>query len=145
MKTPILGSSYVARSVNAADNRCVNLFPEAIPEGGNTTGFLNRCPGLLYTTAVGLGPIRGMWQFGGFGYVVSDSYLYSITIGGVITTLGAIAGTGMVSMADNGTQLFIAANPQGYIYNSSTLAFAQITDPDFPGAVTVTYLDGYFI
>ena len=90
MKTPILGASYVARSVNAADNRCVNLFPEAITEGGNTTGFLNRCPGLLYTTAVGLGPIRGMWQFGGFGYVVSGSYLYSITIGGVITTLGAI-------------------------------------------------------
>ena len=145
MKTPILGSSYVARSVNAADNRCVNLFAEAITEGGNTTGFLNRCPGLLYITAVGLGPIRGMWQFGGFGYIVSGSYLYRITIGNVVTTLGAIAGTGMVSMADNGTQLFIAANPQGYIYNSSTSAFAQITDADFPGAVTVTYLDGYFI
>jgi hypothetical protein len=26
-----------------------------------------------------------------------------------------------------------------------TLEFAQITDPDFPGAVTVGYLDGYFV
>ena len=34
MKTPILGSSYVARSVNAADNRMVNLFPEIVPECG---------------------------------------------------------------------------------------------------------------
>ena len=34
MKSPILGSSYVARSVNAADNRMVNLFPEVVPEGG---------------------------------------------------------------------------------------------------------------
>jgi hypothetical protein len=34
MKTPILGSAYVARSVNAADNRMVNLFPEIVPEGG---------------------------------------------------------------------------------------------------------------
>ena len=31
MKTPILGSSYVARSVNAAAARMVNLFPEIIP------------------------------------------------------------------------------------------------------------------
>jgi hypothetical protein len=48
-------------------------------------------------------------------------------------------------MADNGTQLFIAANPLGYIYNASTNAFQQITDPDFPGAGTVGYIDGYFV
>ena len=34
MKTPILGSAYVARSINAANNRMVNLFPEVVPEGG---------------------------------------------------------------------------------------------------------------
>jgi hypothetical protein len=48
-------------------------------------------------------------------------------------------------MSDNGTQLFIACNGPSFIYNSLTLAFAQITDPDFPGAVTVGYLDGYFV
>jgi hypothetical protein len=48
-------------------------------------------------------------------------------------------------MADNGTQLFIAANGPSYIYNNTTNAFGQITDPDFPGAVTVCYLDGYFV
>jgi hypothetical protein len=48
-------------------------------------------------------------------------------------------------MADNGTQLFIASNPDGYIFNMTTLIFAPITDPDFPGAVTVGYLDGYFV
>jgi hypothetical protein len=47
-------------------------------------------------------------------------------------------------MADNGTQLFIAANPLGYIYNANTDVFQQITDPDFPGAGTVGYIDGYF-
>ena len=46
MKTPILGSAYVARSVNAADARMVNLFPEAVPDGGKEPGFLNRAPGL---------------------------------------------------------------------------------------------------
>jgi hypothetical protein len=48
-------------------------------------------------------------------------------------------------MADNGTQLFIAANPLGYIYNANTDVFQQITDPDFPGAGTVGYIDGYFV
>jgi hypothetical protein len=48
-------------------------------------------------------------------------------------------------MADNGTQLFIACNGPSYIYNSQTSVFAQITDSDFPGAVTVSYLDGYFV
>ena len=48
-------------------------------------------------------------------------------------------------MADNGTQIFIAANPEGYIYNTNTNVFARINDPDFPGAGTVGYLDGYFV
>ena len=48
-------------------------------------------------------------------------------------------------MADNGTQLFVAANGPGYIYNNTTNVFAPITDPDYPGAVTVAYLDGYFV
>jgi hypothetical protein len=48
-------------------------------------------------------------------------------------------------MSDNGTQLFVAANGPSYIYNSKTNVFQQIIDPDFPGALTVSYLDGYFI
>ena len=59
MLTPILGSAYVARSVNAADNRMINLFPEAVPEGGLTGGFLNRAPGLRKITTVGTGPSVG--------------------------------------------------------------------------------------
>jgi len=59
MKTPFLGSSYVARSINAADNHCVNLFPEAIPEGGKEAGFFSRAPGLRFVQSVGFGPIPG--------------------------------------------------------------------------------------
>jgi hypothetical protein len=145
MKTPILGSTYVARSVNAADSRMVNLFPELVPEGGKGPAFLQRAPGLRLLATIGTGPIRGLWQFGGFGYAVSGNTLYKITTAWTATTLGTIAGTEPVSMSDNGTQLFVAANGPSYIYNSSTNVFAQITDPDFPGAVTVGYIDGYFV
>jgi hypothetical protein len=61
MKTPILGSAYVARSVNAADARMINLFPEIVPEGGTEPAFLNRAPGLNFLQTVGTGPIRALW------------------------------------------------------------------------------------
>jgi hypothetical protein len=148
MKTPILGSTYVTRSVNAADARMVNLFPEVIPEGGKEPAFLQRCPGLAFLSTMGNGPVRGLWAFSpndGIGFVVSGNQLFKINNAYVPTLIGTVAGTGPVSMADNGTQLFIAANGPSYIYNNTTNAFGQITDPDFPGAVTVCYLDGYFV
>lgn len=174
MKTPILGSSYVIRSVNAADNRMVNLYPEIIAEGGKEPAYLQRCPGLNLKISIGTGPIRGLYTLGNYLYVVSGNEMYKLDINYVqqgqndlllengffilledentilmenqnLPSLGIVSGTGPVSMADNGTQIFIAANPDGYIYNSATDAFQQITDPDFPGAVTVGYLDGYFV
>jgi hypothetical protein len=149
MKTPILGSSYVARSINAADNRMVNLFPEIIPEGGKEPGFLNRAPGLQFQQTIGTGPIRALWAHqtnGSDFYVVSGTQFYKVTgLTATPTLLGTVTGTGPVSIADNGTQIFLACNPNGFIYNEVTNVFAQITDPDFPGAATVGYLDGYFV
>ena len=149
MQTPILGASYVARSINAADNRMVNLFPEMTPDNGQTAAFLNRAPGLEYLQSVGEGPIRALWAHqtnGSDFYVVSGNEVYKMsTMTGDPVLLGTVSGTGPVSIADNGTQLFFACNPDSYIYNEVTNVFAQITDPDFPGAVTVGYLDGYFV
>jgi len=149
MQTPILGASYVARSVNAADNRLVNLFPEATADGGKTAGFFNRAPGLKFQQTIGTGPIRALWAHqtnGSDFYVVSGTQFYKVTgLTATPTLLGTVTGTGPVSIADNGTQIFLACNPDGFIYNEVTNVFAKITDPDFPGAVTVGYLDGYFV
>jgi len=145
MQTPILGSAYVARSINAADNRMVNLFPEIVPEAGKNPAFLNRAPGLRLLATAGDGPVRGLWTYGGVGYIVSGDKLYSMAGFGTPVVIGTVSGTGPVSMADNGTQLFIACGGPSYIYNNSTGAFGPITDPNFPGALTVGYLDGYFV
>jgi hypothetical protein len=126
----------------------VNLFPEIVPEAGKEPAFLNRAPGLKLLNTIGTGPIRGLWAFSSndsTAFVVSGTQLYKITTTYAATLIGTVAGTGPVSLADNGTQLFIAANGPSYIYNNTTNAFGQITDPDFPGAVTVCYLDGYFV
>jgi hypothetical protein len=145
MKTPILGSAYVARSINAADNRMVNLFPEIVPEAGKEPAFLNRAPGLRLLTTAGDGPVRGLWTYGGVAYIVSGDKLYQMAGFGTPVVIGTVSGTGPVSMVDNGTQLFIACGGPSYIYNNSTGDFGPITDPDFPGALTVGYLDGYFV
>jgi hypothetical protein len=149
MKTPILGSAYVARSINAADARMVNLFPEIVPEAGKEPGFLNRAPGLEFLQTVGTGPIRALWAHqtnGSDFYVVSGQEVFKLTsLTATPQFLGNVSGTGPVSIADNGTQLFFACNGPSYIYNEVTNVFAQITDPDFAGAVTVAYLDGYFV
>lgn len=145
MKTPILGQAYVARSVNAAAARMVNLFPEALLEG-KEAAFLQRCPGLRLIATAGIGPVRGLWAYGGQIYAVSGGGFYRLS-GSSYTPelLGYVGGEGPVSMADNGTQLFIAANGPSYVWNAQTLVFGPITDPDFPGAVTVGFIDGYFV
>ena len=149
MQTPILGASYVTRSVNAADDRMVNMFPEAIPEGGKMPAYLQRAPGLKFLQSVGAGPIRGLWAHqtnGSDFYVVSGNEVYRLSsTSATPQLLGAVNGIGPVSIADNGTQIFFACNPDAFIYNETLGTFSKITDVDFPGAVTVAYLDGYFI
>ena len=139
----------MARSINAADNRMVNLFPEVIPEGGKEPAFLNRAPGLKFQQTIGVGPIRALWAHqtnGSNFYVVSGNEVYKVpSLTGTPVKIGDVSGTGPVSIADNGVQLFFACNPASYVYNDVTGVFVQITDVDFPGAVTVQYLDGYFI
>ena len=146
MKSPILGAAYVARSTNAADNRLINMYPESTPDGGKTAAYFQRVPGILTYVTLGVtGYIRGMWVVKGVLYAVAGSQLISITTTNTSVIGTGITGTSPVSMVDNGTQIFIAANPDGYIYNINTTAFAKINDFDFPGAVTVGYINGYFV
>lgn len=151
MKSPILGAAYVARSINAADNRLVNMYPESTPDGGKTAAYFQRVPGIQGVFNLGgAGAVRGMWVVKNVLYAVVGTRFISLTGIGTNTVTpttisSSISGTGPVSMVDNGVQIFIAANPDGYIYNINTTAFAQIGDPDFPGAVTVGYINGYFV
>jgi hypothetical protein len=142
MHTPILGSSYVTRSPNAADARMVNLYPEVIPEGGKEAAWLQRAPGLRLLATFPTGPVRGLWQYGSYGYAVAGNKLYRVDTDWTYHELGTVAGSSNVNMVDNGTQLFIAAGATGYIYNNSDFTLQCNTTN---ASTTVTTTDNSLI
>ena len=157
MKTPIVGGQYVTALVDAADNRMINMYAEKVPEGGKTAGFISRCPSLHLEITVGDGPIRGMIVLDReFAIVVSGKEVYymsnsSSSLGKSHYTaalIGTVTGEGPVSIARSGGQVFIACNPDAFIvtlFGNQVQAFTKVTDPDFPGAATVVYIDGFFL
>jgi len=148
MKTPVLGTAYVSRSLNLAGQRCVNLFPEIVDtKEGKEVGTLFGTPGLDLLLTLGTSPVRGSRTIGSVLYAVAGNTCYSITTGYVATSLGTIGtSTGPVALADNGTYLLILDGTNGYTYNTSTLTFAQITDVDFPAnPIACSYQDGFFL
>jgi hypothetical protein len=102
-------------------------------------------PGLLPFAICGSGPVRGFNFMNGVAYVVSGQRLYSLTSLGVVTDIGgSIAGSGIVSMANNGTQICIVNGVNGFIW-AQTTGFQVITDANFHAANTVTFFDNYFV
>jgi len=150
MKSPILGSSYVTRSPNAADSRMVNLYPEVVPDGGQEPAFLTRAPGMRYLCTIGTGPIRALWAHNSKGvfYAVSGQEVYRLSaVDAAPELIGTMTDTGgaPISVTDNGTQVFFSCNPKAYIWDAVAETFSEVTDTDFPGSGAVAFIDGYFL
>jgi hypothetical protein len=114
------------------------MYAEA--SDGKSPVTLHGAPGLNLVATYGSGPVRGIRYMDGVRYVVSGGSLY-----GPAGAIGGVSGTGPVIMSDNGTQLVIVTDSNaGYVYTVAG-GLAAISDPDFPGATSVDYLDGYFL
>jgi hypothetical protein len=144
MRIPIATKSNTSRSRALSAERVVNMAAQIQPEGAKSPVALFSSPGLTSFGSIGSGPIRGMHVMGGALYVVSADGVYKVLANGAATLLGSIGtAAGAVHMVDNGTQIFLVDNPNGWVVTSTTLT--QITDADWPGAATCAYLDGYGI
>lgn len=138
----LIASATQSRSLAVGSQRLLNLYPEQTSEGNRV---LYGTPGLQEWLQVGTGPIRGFIVAGTALYVVSGNGAYKVDGQKTITSLGAVAGSGPVSMASNGVQVFIASGLPSYLITLGTGAMTQITDPDFPGASSVAFVDGFFV
>jgi hypothetical protein len=144
MRIPIASKSAPSRSRALSAERAVNMAAEIQQEGAKSPVALFSSPGLTSFASVGDGPIRCLHVMDGVLYVASGGEVYKVTSAGVATLIGAIpADPGAVYMVDNGTQIFLTVSPNAYIVTSTTLT--PIADPDFPGAASCAYMDGYGI
>lgn len=149
MKFEFVGPSYVYRSTNFDNQRSINHYPD-LSEVGNSKGGYILCPtpGRSLFCDVALQSIRGEYATKDRAFVVAYNTLFELSSDGTSTSRGTILTfTGNVSMADNGEQLIIVDGTAtgGWILDLGTNVFTQITNVNFAGLTTVTFIDGYFL
>jgi hypothetical protein len=134
----------VGRSVSS--QRCVNYYAEKEPPDAKTDVSVLGVPGIVAWVTAGTA-CRGFNVMNNVLYIVSGSSLYSVDTTLMPVLLGSgIVGQSFVPMADNGIQVILMANGEaGFVYNSQTNVFVQITDPNFFPSNTVTFFDEYFL
>lgn len=144
---PLFGLGNQGKSANVDAQKRVNLYVEVQQDPEKAILTMYPTPGLV--TFVNLGessPVRGLYEKGESLYCVWSNKLYSIANNGATAVLGTLStSSGRVAFSDNGTQIMLVDGTSGYIYNTNTLAFAQITDLDFPACTTVTFFNGRFV
>ncbi len=150
MQIQLTGGAYQAKSVVASAQRCVNLYPEINEQGAPfpTTHYLT--PGLTQVADV-TGPQIG-WRglfvaSNGRLYGVCGPAVYWITPGFIPQKIGTISSSsGMVSMADNGTDLLLVdGSTSGWWIHLASNAFSAVSDPSFYGGSRVALIDGFFV
>lgn len=162
IQLPIANGFYSSESLPISAQRCINYYPNIVQAAGLSQETLFGTPGIrqLVSTGVLNEQNRGIHVMGGIPYFVNGEVLYrlnrTIDVDGVqsfsFTALGAILGTGPVSMADNGSQLMILVpGALGSIWVELTSTFTPdiyTVDNDFTAngdPQLVVFIDGYFV
>ena len=146
---PFTSGYYVTDYLPASAQECTNVYPYAMGAPSLADELLVGIAGIFeLIPSGGIAAARGAHVMDGVAYMVQGDKLYKIA-GAARVEIGAIAGSGRVSTADNGTQLCILIpGGTGYIYNKSTDTLVAITDTDFRAngnPTAVVCVDGYFV
>ncbi len=147
----IVGSFNNQRVTSIDAERSVNMFEYLDALGKkpkvliNTSGLINQ--NLTFTSASSADGFRAQFVFKGVEYDVIGNHIYSRTIGDVVTKIGTInTATGYVGVDGNTFQVIFVDGQNGWIWDTTTNLFTQITDPAFPTSpIDVCYLDGFFV
>lgn len=137
---PLIGPSYVNRSLPLSAQVTKGLYAEVNPESRNIVS-LNPFPGLTEFAALS-GAGRGLHVMNDVLYSVSGNKLYSVNRMGAGLSLGSIEGSGLCGMANDGTELAITTGESPYVYNGT---LQVIPDNDLVNPTVVAYLNSQFI
>jgi hypothetical protein len=158
-RIPFPTESYPHPSDPLSSKRLLNLYVESAPADSRTTTPLISSPGLLPQIVVGTGPILAVNdQYPGIWYMVSGGTAWRVrstatglvadSLGGVGTTSGATAippYARMVTIAVDNISAVFCVPPNAYTCGHNAGDPLNALGGTFPGASTVTALDGYYI
>ena len=116
--------------------RLVNMYVERTPEGPTESVRRGR-PGLVASSTIGAGPIRGVVTHQGFRYVLSGTRMFKAT-----TEIGIIPGLYRIRHAQSDTQLVVVADGVVYLIGATITTIAM---PDAELVSDVAYAGGRFI
>lgn len=141
MQIPILNGIFTDSSPNFRTSYPVNLVP--VPKAtGISEGYLRPADGIV-KTGDGPGANRGGLNWNGVLYRVMGNDLVTVAQSGTVTVIGDVGGGGRVTMTYSFDYLAVTSGGRLYLYDGTTLT--QVTDPDLGTALTVVWVDGYFM
>ena len=145
----LFGMGMASKSPYVTAKNPQNMYFETRPAGEKSTIVGYKTPGLVAFVNGGTAPARALYAFdkNDSAYAIFQNQFYQVGAAGSLTSVGTLLTfSGQCSIADNGNQIMIVDGTFGYIYNTTTGVFSQITDTDFPASpTTVTFLAGRFI
>lgn len=147
MRFPLFGFGQTGKSRTVTSESRKNFYAEATDKPDKTVLALYGRWGLDLFASFGDTPIRGEGlQIGDFNYSVHRGILKETNNAAVFTDKGTLTtSAGVVSMCTDGNIIFIVDGANGYVYNTTTSLFTQVSDVDFVPAVSCAWIDGYFI
>lgn len=152
-RVSLLGGTYQTRSLIAAAQRCVNLYPErnAQPDQGDPAPFTHYPRPGLKRLVIPLSPGVGRVLYtatNGALYSVCAQTAYFIDANFNQTALGSLSDprNTPVGIIDNSNVVVLVdGSDQGYAIDLATNRFGQIIDPSFLGGDNVDYVDTYLV
>lgn len=137
----ILNGIYTDNGPDLRTSYPVNMMP--VPKSnGISEGYLRPADGIV-SNGTGPGIDRGGIEWQGTCYRVMGTKLVTVSDSGIVTTLGDVGGTGLVTFDYSFDRLAIASGGSLFYWNGSTLT--QVTDPDLGTVLDVAWIDGYFM
>lgn len=124
----------------------VNMFAVYDPQGADVAALYGT-PGLRLFATSGASACRECFAASnGRAFMVSGTGFYEVFADGTTTLRGNLdAGTGIVTIEENGFELGICDSASVYMFTFATNALNKVTDPDLPAAGAIDFIDGYFV
>lgn len=139
------GPTYVAQSIYADDEECINLYAEELqtkrPDGRGQINLYSAPGKITLTTLADRLEVRGLYTFTGSNILIAvcGSSVYSVSNSFAATKVGALATvSGPVKISDNTQVVMLADGVARYVYNPATGTFTTLALIQFTASITLT-------